>query len=122
MESEGEQVMTAQELFDKVATHLLTQGKKCAFIDSCRYRHLGLSCAAGCLLNNEQYENVIEGLGINDSHNESVFREIVGDDNFFLLRQLQCIHDNISEKHWKDRLADLAIQYGLKMPTVEVSK
>ena len=45
--------MTKQEIFDKVATHLLTQRKPCLVgktSDGCCYRKGKLKCAAGCLL------------------------------------------------------------------------
>jgi hypothetical protein len=42
---------TAQEVFDQVATHLLTQRQRSTTKGNCAYRgDDGLKCAAGCLL------------------------------------------------------------------------
>ncbi len=44
--------MTKQEIFDKVATHLLTQNEKALnSVGGCVYRtDKGLKCAVGCLI------------------------------------------------------------------------
>lgn len=56
--------MDAQEIFDKVATHLFAQGEKAISGDgSCVYRGAdGAMCAVGCLIPNEVYTPAMEGL------------------------------------------------------------
>lgn len=57
--------MTNQEIFDKVATHLLSQGKRSALGGvGCAYRgDGGLQCAIGCLIPDELYRYELEGWG-----------------------------------------------------------
>lgn len=53
-----------QEIFDFVANHLFTQGKPAVTVhtNTCSYRTAdGLSCAAGCLLTDDQYSPAFEG-------------------------------------------------------------
>ena len=62
---------SAQEVFDQVATHLLTQNKRSLFVRqigtdtvmtaSCRYKADNLRCAAGCLISDEEYNITCEG-------------------------------------------------------------
>ena len=54
---------TAQEVFDQVATHLLTQNERSLDGASCSYRNCdGLKCAAGCLISDDEYDNQMEGI------------------------------------------------------------
>lgn len=55
----------AQEIFNKVATHLLTQGKRSVASDgSCMYRGPeGTKCAIGCLIEDDEYHPLLEGKG-----------------------------------------------------------
>lgn len=106
--------VTAQQLFDKVAFHLLNQGKKCAADGNCLYRHEGLCCAAGCLLDDQHYELVIEGESMKAcSKNSSIFQGIVGESNMELLEYLQDIHDERRPSEWREWLGILASQEGL---------
>ena len=53
--------MTQQQIFDKVATHLLTQGAKSMMGDTCRYRGSnGAKCAVGCLIKDDHYDPILE--------------------------------------------------------------
>lgn len=62
--------LTAQQIFDTVATHLLQQGRKAVIrnsekSESCRYRTPeGLKCAVGCLIEDEEYQPEMEGRGV----------------------------------------------------------
>ena len=48
--------MNTQQIFDKVATHLLTQNARSAAEGSCLYRSpSGLKCAVGCLISDSVY-------------------------------------------------------------------
>ena len=69
--------MTKQEVFDKVATHLLTQNKRSLEDTSCVYRAKdGSMCAAGCLIPDEEYTPALEGWQITacyESFDENVY-------------------------------------------------
>jgi hypothetical protein len=90
---------TLQEIFDKVTTHLLTQGKRS--IDEkkhiCLYRGPnGTKCAVGCLIKDEFYhagleENLSTSVAIHRALTRSgieVTKEVEG-----FLRNLQRLHD-----------------------------
>lgn len=97
---------TAQEVFDHIAKHLLTQGEACKEIDDisegpiCRYRNSDdQSCAAGCLISPKEYHSYkFEGKG----WTKLVEDKLVPQDHFELIDQLQRIHDcNPAEKWYK---------------------
>lgn len=111
--------MTAQEMFNKVAAHLLSQGKRA--IDEhhrCRYRGAnGTKCAIGCLITDDRYSPGIEASGAQDIHVREAAGygiELIG-----LACDLQKIHDNASPANWRTTLENLATLYGL---TTEVIK
>ena len=98
-----------QELFDKVAKHLLTQREPAIAKDytACRYRAPdGKSCAIGCLIDDKHYKEDYEGVGVGstsycdddrqellrDSLEASLGFKLSGDD-FALLGRLQSVHD-----------------------------
>lgn len=110
---------TAQEVFDHVATHLLTQNKKSIVLDDvsedtneakCKYRgDYGLKCAAGCLMSDEEYKSDWEGFSWDYLANY----EIVPNAHENLIRDLQIIHDGIEVRLWKGNLKLLATKYNL---------
>ena len=55
---------TRQEIFDKIYTHLVTQGKQAMDdTETCRYRtDEGLMCAVGVLLDPAVYDEELEGM------------------------------------------------------------
>lgn len=60
-------MMTLREVFDKVKTHLLTQGKRAMLPGgyACAYRGAGgTKCAVGCLILDEAYDHRMEGAGM----------------------------------------------------------
>jgi hypothetical protein len=104
--------MTAQEVFDTVTAHLLTQ-KECSknANGNCAYRGLnGLKCAAGCLIPDECYNPDMEGsnwgtligggFGVPEVHRN-------------LIARLQTIHDNCPVETWYSNLKELANSKGL---------
>ena len=122
-------LLTNQEIFDKVAVHLLTQNKQSRTGDvGCAYRgNDGLSCAIGCLIPDAEYTQDIEGwllparlktlsLDIDPEEREKgsekladILRSVgVPDTAFELLSQLQNIHDAYQPASWKERLAKCA--------------
>ncbi len=124
--------MIKQEIFDTVATHLFTQGKRafdeteglCAYLTS-----NGNKCAVGCLIPKEAYRESMEG---NDVYALRAYlweRDIVipaiTSDNMDLLCSLQAVHDRV--QNWETTeamqtaLEDVAIEFELS-DTVLVGK
>lgn len=110
--------MTNQELFDKVARHLLIQNAKSIgwgdedYATDCMYRSpSGLKCAIGCLIPDEKYSEELEGYGVNQKQ----VSEAAGlnGENEHLAKHLQFVHDGIECPGWKSELARIAIQFNL---------
>ena len=106
---------TAQEVFDQVATHLLTQGTQAVAGGACVYRgNDGTKCAAGSLIADSEYraffemkdwKQLCEKLYVPSAHAE-------------LVHALQLIHDKGSEDSWAERLTSLANELGLSATAV----
>lgn len=100
---------TAQEVFDIVKSHLLSQNKKCEIRGTCRYRHGGLKCAAGVLIPEEHYNRAFEDM---------LWSELVSMYNFpsehsRLILRLQRIHDMSYPDKWEEELKRAADFYNL---------
>lgn len=108
-------MMTAQEMFDKVAVHMVTQNKKSLNEHGfCRYRGEGnTKCAAGCLLSDEDYNIDFEGGTTYSPIVQPTFIKIVGVENLDLLRELQQIHDDVVPNQWTISLRNIAKKYAL---------
>jgi len=104
---------TAQEVFDQVAEHMLTQDELSMLNGTCVYRgDNGLKCAAGCLIGDDEYNNeLMEGFtwadmldrldaGIATKHNK-------------LISKLQNIHDRIKCDLWLAHLQGVATAFEL---------
>ncbi len=97
---------TAQEVFDQVAVHLLTQNKKSYDnTQNCTYKGKnGLSCAAGCLIGDGEYKELFEYKSWQALTNSyGLPRE-----HYQLIGKLQLIHDHHDILDWKQSLVDLA--------------
>lgn len=102
---------TKQEVFDYVTNHLLTQNKKSTNGAYCAYRGKnGCKCAAGCLIDDNEYISQIEGfswfraieiLKCSSSHSE-------------LIMELQNIHDTFLPQEWENQLKSFASEFNLK--------
>lgn len=112
--------MTPQQIFDKVATHMLAQGVKSQTIRGdgevfCRYRgDEDLQCAAGCLIDDKVYLPSMEGMDVDDLMHE--FGHRLPDwfrPNQQLISHLQIVHDGWDPPYWKNKLHDVAIEFGL---------
>jgi len=104
--------MTAQELFDKVATHLITQGKPslCTY-GFCKYRgDGGLMCAIGCLIPDDKYKTWMDYGGAL----HPVLKTIGLGEHFYLCRKLQVVHDATEPYNWHGELSNVAAKFGLK--------
>lgn len=91
--------MNAQEIFDKVVTHLRTQKSRAMLGNSCAYRAPdGKMCAVGCLIPDELYDPKMENKGVmwllvNKFTVPEFFKEHPN-----LLEELQTVHD--MEENW----------------------
>lgn len=111
--------VTAQEVFDQVARHLLTQKERSQIAESrCAYRgEDGLMCAAGCLLDDEEYLAI-------EKHNMSSWLALtvagkVPHAHAKLISDLQKIHDGEDAEYWSKELEALAQLYDLSPAVLE---
>lgn len=119
--------MTRQEIFDKVARHLLTQGQRAETEGGdCVYRaEDGTKCAVGCLIPDELYDPEFEGLLISHIFGDQAgslperaqekgrqLSRLLGD-HFPLLKELQEVHDEDEPDEWKIALRQVASSFGL---------
>ncbi len=125
-------VMTKQQIFDTVATHLLKQKKVAKNKGGCcAYRGKnGTKCAAGCLIPNELYAREFEGRAIFAIFDEtydsmysrsvqekgSALRKLWGTKNRALISSLQAVHDGSDVDGWPMRLKTIARDFKLKLP------
>ena len=121
--------MTAQEIFNKVSAHLLTQGEKSMLIENngrsiCAYRNeKGQSCAIGCLISNDKYDKEMEKQSVRNFiyMEHPVFMELLPSDLYIVesrefLCDLQNCHDLDDVSYWPERLRKIAINFNLKEP------
>lgn len=108
--------MTNQEIFDKVATHLLKQKRRAlrsikefGFSDACAYKtSKGLKCAVGCLIPKDKYNPKFEGWGVGDDKIINALNSWgISKNSAELLEDLQSIHDCYEPKRWKELLIKL---------------
>jgi hypothetical protein len=118
--------MTLQEIFDKVATHLLKQGCQAlmpsedSFYPRCCYRdERGNKCAVGCLIKDEFFDwefnthptqatRVMEALAQSLQLEDGLDGEMI-----VFLVELQQIHDKAPPVTWPARLTQFAEQHNL---------
>lgn len=112
-------VVPPQETFDRVVTHLRTQGCKAQFGGHCRYRvnFPPRKCAAGCLIPDTQYRAAMEGKRIETVLN--AFPDTFGDEAHDprLVADLQHIHDNGDIEYWEGDFRDTASRFTLQYTT-----
>ena len=108
--------LTAQEAFNTVAAHLLSQGEKSVVVEEdgkifCAYRgSRGRKCAIGVLIPDEVYKPVFE---------DYIVSGLIRDYGLFppelasLLHRLQGIHDTVDSEFWGSRLRMLAASQDL---------
>lgn len=115
--------MNQQEIFDKVASHLITQGVQARYrrsdgYPSCAYRgENDTMCAAGCLIPDEEYNPEFEGLDWEDIGHAIPSLASLTDNDHALISSLQGVHDDDSSWYSTDilnkRLNQVASKYGL---------
>ena len=102
---------TAQEVFDQVAVHLLTQKARSKGLTGCAYRSKeGLKCAAGCLIADCEYDPSFDDVNQNTQWKTLVLKGKVPDRHEILIMDLQNIHDYSAPEEWKLRLFNLAYE------------
>lgn len=117
-----------QEIFDKVAKHLLAQNRRSEMVaidrnsgkyfDRCSYRGIGgLECALGCLITDEAYRPELEGKSITYKEVQEALREsglpVQQETVYHLLRDLQDVHDCFEPPSWPAALTEVAGRYQL---------
>lgn len=107
--------MNAQEIFDKVATHLLTQKARSTSkpFNACAYRGtFGRMCAVGVLIPDDVYTDEMEGASA-----PSIVQSYEGLKHFlphmYLLDALQEVHDVKPINVWRDHLEQIANDFNL---------
>ena len=116
--------MNQQEIFDKVASHLITQGVQAKYLPhsdgypSCAYRgENDTMCAAGCLIPDEEYNPEFEGMPWEDIGRAIPSLASLTDKDHALISSLQYVHDNDSSWHnidiLKEKLRNEARTYKL---------
>jgi hypothetical protein len=113
--------LTNQQVFNRVAAHLLKQGRAAINNDGlCRYRALdGEQCAFGCIIPDELYDPIIEGRPATHLLQEKLFREQLGLINVDtrLIDKLQLAHDRTlrrySIKEWREHMRGIAVIWSL---------
>lgn len=106
---------TAQEVFDYVVTHLLTQNKHSIMKDD--YGVYGAAyfssdktrCGAGCLMGEDEYRKHFEGKGW--GHLVAKFN--IPNNHNSLISTLQMLHDEYKVIDWKDQLKNIAKTFNL---------
>lgn len=75
--------MNHQEIFNKVAEHLLTQNAKAMLGEECVYRSEdGCRCAIGCLIPDELYRPEFEGKNVDGLCAVDLFSKLLHDDEY----------------------------------------
>ena len=108
--------MKKKQVFQTVATHLLTQNSKSvegSDLGNCRYQNDdGKQCAVGVLIDSKNYKPELEGnatdaLEVIQAVEKSLDTHITRPDRD-LLCKLQDIHDYSSVEGWREELEELA--------------
>lgn len=131
------QALTLQEIFDRVAQHLMQQGQKSLTLDGdrCAYRDpRGLRCAAGILIPDDLYHPDMEKCRVlTDDELDGCLRSgdmvyyneakricealraggVRGEEAFKMVRQLQVVHDHFRPIGWRETLFAIADRYQL---------
>lgn len=116
--------MTNQEAFDKMVTHLRTQGMRCMGLinkdpeigypelgETCVYRGEGdMRCAVGCLIPDDQYKDTLEGTSVEGIVDhvaalKGISVELLGD--------MQVTHDDHPLDDWEYRFEQAATDFEL---------
>lgn len=110
----GFEDMTAQQVFDMSAAHLLRQMVRSEKPGACLYRSGELACAAGVFLTDAGAE-IADSMGGSDGSpwDRVVAAKIAPSTNESLIGSLQAIHDFREPDEWRRALRLLAKEYNL---------
>jgi hypothetical protein len=112
--------MTPQEVFDKIVSHLRSQGKpSIGKHGGCKYRNeQNCKCAVGCLIEDDEYSPKMEGLVIFDlikmEHDfipETLKKRL--EPHATLLNNLMQVHDFRSVELWEPSFQGIAKEFSL---------
>ena len=118
---ENLQDATEQQVFDQVATHLLTQNEKseeggddfgqgrCVYLSSG-----GLMCAAGCLIGDDHTARAFDTNPRGSSWRALLDSGLVPKSHSDLIAALQEVHDSASPCNWRAALESVATKFGLE--------
>ena len=104
---------TDEGVFEFVKQHLLNQGQKSEGVSSCFYKkNNGLSCAIGCLIENEFYNDNLEFKNgddpiVIDAVRKSLPNWVINEN---MLIDLQVVHDEYEVEEWECKLQELEEQ------------
>ena len=122
--------MEKQEIFDSIVDGLIRQGKKSLDrFGDCAYRGVdGTRCAAGFLIDDAEYDSIIETIPWcetvdKNSDPEEIpgiehlakIRERVGHKEF--VSELQFVHDGSEPVEWVGRFRQIATKHNLELPS-----
>lgn len=116
---------TEQQVFNQVATHLLTQNAKSVEKNHntddpdrtyCVYKGPNnLACAAGCLIANDEYNAEFE----ENSWSTLTQDYNVPDTHQILISRLQVLHDQTDVQQWPQQLCEIAKLHNLNTDVVD---
>lgn len=121
---------TAQEVFEQIVTHCLTQGERSELLvpdgfdgnhnqrytHYCQYRgDKGNKCAAGCLMSDKEYRKNWEQKG----WCELVMDGDVPSNHMELIAELQYVHDRTKACDWLEAFIQVANRFGLNTAFLE---
>lgn len=110
-------MISKQEIFNEVSTHLLAQNKQSRIGSSndmaCVYRGPNnLKCAIGCLISDQDYSPSMERKGIGQLIKDFSCMEKYEPIAAFLF-DLQMIHDRYEPEYWLNMLNEFADKWNL---------
>jgi len=123
-------MLTKQQIFDTVATHLLTQNEKALCYPgddgnapSCMYLTVeGLKCAVGIFIPKSEYNSDWEHesvTGLFESYPEDMHNLGLEKKYISLLENLQNVHDSYIPDEWDFQLRDVASIFELSTSVME---
>lgn len=108
---------TLQDIFNTVATHLLKQGRRSEDnTGACLYRDGPRMCAVGVLIADEHYHETLEYQGVATTAVMTSLERSgwpCTEEAEGLYCKLQCVHDNVMPRNWREELASVAKIYNL---------
>lgn len=110
---------SAQEVFNQVKNHMLSQMQRSESPTSCLYRYtednVTLKCAAGCLIADDEYVPEMDASGNGTSWGNLVKEGLVPEhETMDLIVCLQDIHDSTQPCNWERELFEAAKNWNLK--------